>query len=722
MANNIATQIASLYAAIGADLSGLNSGLKSAQSTLHNAGASLARTGTIMSAAITAPLLALGKKMVGVASSFESQMNVMTLAASRDGASMETLRSAAVAVGNDIRLVGIDAAEAAGAMTNFYKAGLNTSQIMGDMNAYLNDGAELGGALRAAVDLATASELDLAQASDVVAVAMATFGLDASEASRITDGFVRAADSSLSSVGTLAEALGNFGPTAAAFGWSLEDTNAALAILSNSGIQGAEAGTNLKSMMTNLMRPTDKVTKMLKKLNVTLYDEEGATRSLPDIIGQLAEATKDMTDEQKNNTITTLAGTYGMKAMQVLLKSGTEGWEDMVGMISTASTTQVAAAARTKGFAAAMENLQGVIQTFMITVGTPLIQNFLTPLVQRVTGVIGSISELDPKILNLGLAFAGAAAVAGPMLLLLGGAATLLGGLLSPVGLAAGALLILAAKFVKAQGGIEGATKALTDWYNGLEDKSVGGIGKTLLDELVATAKEIPYRLLGWALEVVVWAKSDTTKKIIANAGASAGETIGKALRDLLTSDKEKDATKNSLVDMISSALTRAITALDEQLANFGRELGAGIGRGLGDFDFGAWFIESLKKWIANEDNRRDAIRRLFTGGDADQPDYGPGGKYEGPALPAYGPATPPGYASGTASASGGWSLVGERGPELVNLPRGSQVLDANETKAAMGTTVNIAEGAIVIHVNNGNAREVQRGVVGALRQIGMPA
>ena len=45
-----------------------------------------------------------------------------------------------------------------------------------------------------------------------------------------------------------------------------------------------------------------------------------------------------------------------------------------------------------------------------------------------------------------------------------------------------------------------------------------------------------------------------------------------------------------------------------------------------------------------------------------------------------------------------------------------------NETKEMLGTTVNIAEGAIVIHVNNGNAREVQRGVVGALRQIGMPA
>lgn len=704
-------------------MSGLNSGLKSAQSTLHNAGASLARTGGIMSAAITAPLLAIGKKMIGTAADFESQMNIMALAASRSATPLETLRDAAIAVGGDTRLMGIDALQAADAMTGFYKAGLDTTQILGDLNAYLNDGAELGGALRAAIDMAAASELDLARASDVVAIAMATFQLDAGEASRITDGFVQAADASLTNVGQLAEALTNVGPSAHAFGLSLEETNTALAILSNQGIIGAEAGTNLKSMLNNMIRPTKKVKDALKALNVQLFDETGTMRDMPDIIGQLERAYSGLTQQQRLEYTQTIASGYGQKALNALLTVGAEGWADMEEMIGDAATTQESAAARTKGLNAAMERLSGSLQTLQIKVGEPLIKNFITPFVDKLVAVADKVLDLDPKILNLGLGIAAAAAAAGPMLLLLGGMATGLAALASPVGIAAGAAIILGAAFVKSKGGIEGATKALTDWYNGLEDKSVGGIGKTLLDELVATAKEIPYRLLGWALEVVVWAKSDTTKKIIANAGASAGETIGKALRDLLTSDKEKDATKNSLVDMISSALTRAITALDEQLANFGRELGAGIGRGLGDFDFGAWFIESLKKWIANEDNRRDAIRRLFTGGDADQPDYGPGGKYEGPALPAYGPATPPGYASGTASASGGWSLVGERGPELVNLPRGSQVKDANETKAALGgTTINIAEGAIVIHVTNGNAREVQRGVVGALRQIGMPA
>lgn len=52
-------------------------------------------------------------------------------------------------------------------------------------------------------------------------------------------------------------------------------------------------------------------------------------------------------------------------------------------------------------------------------------------------------------------------------------------------------------------------------------------------------------------------------------------------------------------------------------------------------------------------------------------------------ANPPQQPGTVPAFASGTDSAPGGWSLVGERGPEIVNLPKGSQVFD-NKTSAAM--------------------------------------
>jgi phage-related protein len=44
-----------------------------------------------------------------------------------------------------------------------------------------------------------------------------------------------------------------------------------------------------------------------------------------------------------------------------------------------------------------------------------------------------------------------------------------------------------------------------------------------------------------------------------------------------------------------------------------------------------------------------------------------------------------PGIATGTTSARGGLALVGERGPELVNMPRGSRVWPAGETRNMLG-------------------------------------
>ncbi len=141
------TQISSLFVTIGADLTGLNNGLRTAegklrafQGTMQGIGSRLTGTGTVMTAAVTAPIVAMGVGMATAAGDFEAATNILGVAARNTGTSMDDLRQAAILVGKDTQLVGIDAMEAADAMTTFYKAGMTTTDIFGDLNAYLKRG------------------------------------------------------------------------------------------------------------------------------------------------------------------------------------------------------------------------------------------------------------------------------------------------------------------------------------------------------------------------------------------------------------------------------------------------------------------------------------------------------------------------------------------------------------------------------------------------------
>ncbi|MFA4973455.1 MAG: hypothetical protein WC683_12625 [bacterium] len=237
------------------------------------------------------------------------------------------------------------------------------------------------------------------------------------------------------------------------------------------------------------------------------------------------------------------------------------------------------------------------------------------------------------------------------------------------------------------------------------------GLGKQLLDGLVAEAKSLPKRLLDWSTELLGWVHADDTRLRWQLGGYNLGKSLGDGLAALFGFDSTSQEFGDSVVGMI----TRAIGNIGQALWDLGATAAQEFFLGLTESLTGTTPEETKRLTEAYYPWKMPTGETATTGqqyGVAQAP-YGP--------FPA--PGRVPGQALGTTSAPGGWSLVGERGPELVNLPAGSQVMNAGDTRKAMGgTTVNVAPGAIVIHVANGNAREVQTGVVRALRQIGVPA
>ncbi|MFP4344256.1 MAG: phage tail tape measure protein [Anaerolineales bacterium] len=377
----MAIQLGSAYGQVVLDASGVHKGTRQAQNALGGLETSVQRVfqytiGNLAAQGISRLISGMGElyqetKVLGTG--FESQMAIMSMAVDPAVASLDDLHGMALLVGEDTRLVGIDATQAADAMTGLFKSGLSVNEAFGDMQGYMAGTVELGGALRASIDLQAASALDLAQASDSVAVSMKTFGLSADEATEIADNFVQTADASVAEVEDLVEALENIGPTAAAFGWELQETNNALALLSTRGIQGAEAGTALKSMLTNMLRNTDEVQGAWDALNVELYDAQGNMRAFPDILGDLENALAGMTQEQRDYYVLTVAGSYGQKALNTLLAEGRTGWDAMAEATRNASTAAEVAAARTDTLAGAQEALEGSLETLKIRVSEEFI-------------------------------------------------------------------------------------------------------------------------------------------------------------------------------------------------------------------------------------------------------------------------------------------------------------------------------------------------------------
>jgi len=350
------------------------------------------------------------KDAIRVATDFESQMSILAIAAKSSGLAFDGLEAAALKVGGDISLIGVSASGSADAMTGLYKAGLTTTEIFGDLDGYMAGTAKLGGALRASIDLAAASELDMVQASDLAAIALSTFGGElkteeerAEFVNSAMNNMVKAADASVASVSDLAGALSVIGPTASAFGFSFEEMNNALALLSTRGIKGAEAGTSLKSMLTNMMRPTAKTVGAMNELGISLYDSEGNMRSLSNIVGQFTTSMAGMTEEQKNAYVQQIAGTYGMKALQTLMAEGVEGWDAMAKATANASGIEEQAAAKANTLAGAQEALAGALETLKITASKELLP-ILTDLTRwaaemvtkygpTVVAVVGNIAE-----------------------------------------------------------------------------------------------------------------------------------------------------------------------------------------------------------------------------------------------------------------------------------------------------------------------------------------
>lgn len=173
-------------------------------------------------------------------------------------------------------------------------------------------------AVRATLQAASASGLDLATATDIVVSGIKGFNLEATEAGRVADVLAKGANISNQSMQDLGESLKFVAPIAASTGESLEAMTAAAAAMADAGLKGSLAGTGLRQALAKLQVPSGALISVFDKLGIELKDAAGNSRGLFDIVEDLQKSGADASEIFESFGIR--AGT----AMQILATRGVD--------------------------------------------------------------------------------------------------------------------------------------------------------------------------------------------------------------------------------------------------------------------------------------------------------------------------------------------------------------------------------------------------------------
>jgi TP901 family phage tail tape measure protein len=383
----MSTGVASLHVEIGLR-DNLSDPLRRASSGLSGFSAQLGSVGgvgvQVFGALQSALAGAAGAFRSGISAAANFQTTMVEIKARTGATADEMKRISSVAMEMGAATV-FSSQQAGDAMLQLMTSGQSAKEAMETLPAVLN--------------LAAAGGIDLGKAADGVTDVMAAFGITGKEAAElVADSLARASGTSSATVDALLAGFANVGPIARSAGMGVEETAAVLALFSENGIKGAEAGTQLKSMLANLNTRTGR--RELERLGVSMYDLRGRARPLNDVINDISKAMSTMTDQERTDALTALGGSYGKLGLAALTSGDSiQGMQEK--MRAAASAAEVARA-RMDTFQGATDSLKGSIETLAIKALTPLMENVLTPLIKNITDVVNGIGKFVDDVQTIG--------------------------------------------------------------------------------------------------------------------------------------------------------------------------------------------------------------------------------------------------------------------------------------------------------------------------------
>lgn len=479
-------------------------------------------------------------------------------------------------------------------MQELVKAGYDTNQTMSAMPAIL--------------DASRASGDDFNTVMEATTSIISQYNLKAKDAQKVTDSLTFVANKTKAGFSDMGNAMEYVGPVAKSVGMNVQETAAAVGILSNAGIKGEKAGTALRGALTRLLKPSKSNAAAMKELGFSAEEFRKGQIDLPDIIDRIKESTEGMTDAEKASLIAKAFGTEAQTGMNALIGQGSEELRKLTDETDNATGYTKKLADEMSGSGKAkLDKFKSSLEVLGITIGQKLLPT-LTPIIENLTKLVDNFSEADPATQQFILGLGGILAVASPT-------SKTLGALSKGGNAVAGVLSKMAGKKAAAAAVADLGTSAVgaTAGVGGLatEGGLLAGLmtpgGALVLGLLVAggalayfggKALEAHQRTQEWGTKV-----SETEAKELSSFKAKVDET-NKAMTDFGATSKGVDDVKN--------AFQALVTEIDKlQNKDLSKKLNAAEALGLSKETIEE-IRQSSEQTVANAQTMSDEVLNIY--------------------------------------------------------------------------------------------------------------
>lgn len=372
---------------------------------------------------VTATVTALGTASVKTAADFETAMSKVAAVSGASGKELEDLTAKAREMGSKTKF---SASEAAEAMNYMAMAGWKTEDMLSGIEGVMN--------------LAAASGEDLATTSDIVTDALTAFGLSAQDSGHFADVLAAASSNANTNVSMMGETFKYCAPIAGALGFSVEDTAEAIGLMANAGIKSTQAGTSLRTIMTNLSGEVKICGENIGEVTVATTNADGSMRDLSDILADCRTAFSSLSESEKAAAAESLVGKNAMSGFLALMNAGEEDIEKLSGAIDNCSgAAQSMADTMNNNLEGQLTILKSQLQELAISFGEILLPA-VKKIVGWVQGFIDVLNSLPDGVKETIVTVALIAAALGPVLIIIGKIITAVGTIMTIVPKVAGVI------------------------------------------------------------------------------------------------------------------------------------------------------------------------------------------------------------------------------------------------------------------------------------------